>query len=151
MEDKNLEKEKLEREIQRSLSVVKMKEAHKQIEDIEKLRKQLSIKSIYERISSCLQTSSEVNRTMMNVEKQDSKMLQLSISEEVKKILNTIIATYESICFDLQRTLDIKKEDFDKLFPKMEFNFSTFSLVISNLLALCIRLEDMKKYCLRLL
>jgi hypothetical protein len=46
-EDKHLEeKEKLESEIARSLSVVKMKEVHKQIEDIEKLRKQASIKSI---------------------------------------------------------------------------------------------------------
>lgn len=41
MENKNKEKEKLDAEISRSLSVVKMKEAHKQIVDVEKLRKKL--------------------------------------------------------------------------------------------------------------
>ena len=40
------EQKKLEAEIARSLSVVKMKEAHKQIEDIERSRKKAAIQSI---------------------------------------------------------------------------------------------------------
>jgi len=60
-EDKHLkEREKLEAEISRSLSVAKIKEAYKQIEDIEKLRKQASIKSISERISFCLLLSKTI-------------------------------------------------------------------------------------------
>jgi len=56
--DKPLEeKEKLEAEIERSLSVVKMKEVHKQIEEIEKLRKQATVKSICERILHCVEVS----------------------------------------------------------------------------------------------
>jgi hypothetical protein len=41
VEKMNREKEELDAEIARSLSVLKMKEAHKQIEDVEKLRKNL--------------------------------------------------------------------------------------------------------------
>ena len=53
------EKEKLEAEIARSLSVVKMKEAHKQIEDIERSRKKAAFQSIIARID----LSSQMNES----------------------------------------------------------------------------------------
>lgn len=153
--DKHLEeKEKLEAEISRSLSVVKMKEVHKQIEDIEKLRKQASIKSIYERISFCIEMSKTLTRILIEIRKNFPILKfdwKLTDSDSTKKYLDNIIAIYKSICFDLQRTIDIKKEDFDRLFPKIEFNFSTYESIIPNLNCLNMQLMDMQNYCLRLL
>jgi hypothetical protein len=153
-EDKHLEeKEKLDTEISRSLSVVKMKEAHKQIEDIEKLRKQASIKSIYQRISFCLVMSKAMTNAMLEIGKKFPTLkLDWTIdTDSTKKYLDSIMAIYESICLDLQRTIDIKKEDFDRLFPKIEFDFSTYKAIIPNISCLNMRLIDMENYCLRLL
>lgn len=152
--DKHLEeKEKLDTEISRSLSVVKMKEAHRQIEDIEKLRKQASIKSVYQRISFCLEMSKALTNAILDTKKRfpNLELDWTTDTESTKKYLDTIMATYESICLDLQRTIDIKKEDFDRLFPRIEFNFSTYESIIPNLGCLSMRLIDMQNYCLRLL
>lgn len=149
--DKHLkEREKLEAEISRSLSVVKMKEAHKQIEDIEKLRRQASIKSVCERISLCI----EINRAMIDAfQKEHPKATNMKIKDSgfVSKYLDKVIAIYGSIYFDLQKTINIKEEEFNRLFPKTEYNFDTYESVKINLLCLNIQLMDMKKYCLRLL
>ena len=58
--DRLKETEKLEAEIKRSLSVVGVKEAHKKIEDIEKLRKKSAILSIIERIDTFLSNNESV-------------------------------------------------------------------------------------------
>ena len=153
-EDKHLEeKEKLEAEITRSLSVAKIKEAHKQIEDIEKLRKQASIKSICERILSCMKISKSIVNAMEKERKKQNVDLGLGIEENgpLSKVLNTINKIYESMYFDFQKTTDIKKEDFDKLFPKIDLAFTTYESVVINLTCLNITLTDMKNYCLRLL
>jgi len=158
-EDKHLEeKEKLETEISRSLSVVKMKETHKQIEDIEKLRKQASIKSICERISYCIKISRFLAKAVGKAEeKVEDRKLDLELTLKIKedgftiKILNTIIKIYESIYFDFQKAIDVKKEDFDRLFPKVELNFTTYASITTNLICLDMGLTDMKNYCLRLL
>ena len=155
-EDKHLEeKEKLEAEIGRSLSVVKIKEVHKQIEDIEKLRKQASIKSICERITFCLEISKALAVELVEIGKdkhyEKSFGLKLIDSDSTKRFLDSIKAMYESILFDLQKTIDVKKEDFDRLFPKIEFNFSTYESIAPNMNCLDIQLIDMRNYCLRLL
>jgi len=155
-EDKHLEeKEKLEAEISRSLSVVKIKEAHKQIEDIEKLRKQAAIKSINERILFCLERSHTIVGTLLETskDKQYEKSFgsKLGDGDSAKRYSDSIKAMYESIHFDLQKTIDIKKEDFDRLFPKMELNFSTYESIVPILNCLNMQLEDMRNYCLRLL
>jgi hypothetical protein len=154
-EDKHLEeKEKLEAEISRSLSVVKMKEAHKQIEDIEKSRKQASIKSICERIAFCLEMSNAVVNPLVEIRDKNPNQRfnwEIKDSDSIKKYLDTIMAMYESIYLDLQKTIDIKKEDFSRLFSKMKFNFTTYKPIITDLTCLNIQLADMKNYCLRLL
>jgi len=155
-EDKHLEeKEKLEAEISRSLSVVKVKEAHKQIEDIEKSRKQASIKSICERITFCLGISTALVHELVEIgkDKQYEKSfgLKLADSDYTERFLDSIKAMYESILFDLQKTIDIKKEDFDRLFPKIEFNFSTYRSIAPKMNCLSMQLIDMRNYCLRLL
>lgn len=154
-EDKHLEKrEKLEAEIERSLTVVKVKEAHKQIEDIEKLRKQASIRSISERVSFCTGLSKGFVDSITEIMKEDPSLKldwKLKDNGFSRKMVNTIMAMYESIRFDLQRTIDIKKEDFDRLFPKTEYDFATYGLIAPNLLCLNMQLTDMKNYCKRLL
>ncbi len=77
--------------------------------------------------------------------------MKLTDSDSTKKYLNGIKAIYESIRFDLQKTIDFKKEDFEKLFPEMELDFSTYESIVSNLLCLMMQLKDMWHYCLRLL
>lgn len=44
------EKEKVDAETQRSLAVARMKEAHKAIEDIEKIRKRSAVRSVCQRM-----------------------------------------------------------------------------------------------------
>jgi len=158
-EDKHLEeKEKLEAEISRSLSVVKMKEVHKQIEDIEKLRKQATIKSICKRISYCTKISEFLVKAVKKAEEkvEDQKLnfeltLKIKVDGFTSEILKSITKIYESIYFDFQKTLDIKKEDLDRLFPKVELDFTTYESIVPNLISLCMQLSDMKNYCLRLL
>jgi len=156
-EDKHLEeKDKIETEIIRSLSVAKMKEAHKQIEDIEKLRKQASISSISGRVSFCIGMIKGLMDGIAKAKRGNPNQkfdLKIGVSDSTKKMLNTIMAMYESICFDLQRTIDIKKEDFDRLFPKIkiESSFTTYSSIVPDLICLRMQLIDMNYYCLRLL
>jgi len=151
--DKHLEeKEKLDAEITRSLSVVKMKEAHKQIEDIEKLRKQAAIRSICKRIASYLEINNVLVSRLLNLKKEHHKQqLNWELTDDIRKYLNLIMERYESICFDLRRAIDIKKEDFDRLFPKVKFDFSTYESVILILNCLNMQLIDMQNYCSRLL
>jgi hypothetical protein len=153
-EDKRLEeKEKLEAEIARSLAVVKVKETHKQIEDIEKLRKQAAIKSIVERLSLNIETCNQLSINFARLSKDYADVFASRISDDTatRKYLQNIMQTYESIRFDLQKSLDIKPEDFDKLFPKAEMNISTYELVGSTVDCLSKQLADMKAYCTRLL
>ena len=154
-EDKHLEeKEKLEAEIARSLSVVKVKEVHKQIEDVEKLRKQASIKSISERILSLIEICNGLSIGTVEAKKENPHItsdMKIEGNDGAGKMLLTAKTLYDSICFDLQRTIDVKKEDFDRLFPKIELDFTTYGSVAPSLVCLKIQLIDMKNYCLRLL
>jgi hypothetical protein len=153
--DKRLEeKEKLDAEIARSLSVVKMKEAHKQIEDFEKLRKQSSIKSISKRILFSYDMIHALTSAIQDIAKQDpASDLNSPLPDKgvVKIYLTNIVRTYDSIRFDLQRNADISKEDFERLFPRVNTEFTTFSLVNPLLQCLSMQMVDIDNYCLRLL
>jgi len=151
--DKHLkEKEKLEGEISRSLSVAKMKAAHKQIEEIEKSRKRSVILSITERL--------DVNITLLRsvVEELDSKRNEIPKNWLNKKLfintpleLNYIVSTYEAIYLDFQKSTGTKPEDLNKLFPKIVMDFSTFTRIISTIACIGAQMMDIKAYCLRLL
>jgi len=150
--NRHLEKEKLEAEIARSLSVVKMKEAHKQIEDIEKLRKQASIRSISERVSLCHGTCTGFANAVIEAKKADPSLrsdVKIEDDAHSRRFINSVMTLYESIRFDLQKTLDIKKEDFEKLFPEIILDSSTYDSTTTDLACLNIQLADMKAYCLR--
>jgi len=127
--DKRLEeKEKLDAEIARSLSVIKMKEAHKKIEEVEKLRKRAAILSIDDRLSLNIEMSTKIIEAIREVEEEDKKKkldFETPVGSHVRNFLNHVMVTYESIRFDFQKSINAKKEDFDRLFPKIEANFST--------------------------
>src|SRR4030067_1345148 len=146
--DKRLEeKDKLDPEIARSLSVAKMKQVHKQIEDIEKLRKQSAIRSICERIGFCHEMSKVITDSIDGM-KQESPNLKLDVQlpdgAPMKKYLDNIVVMYDSIRFDFQRNADINQEAFDKLFPRIEPNFNVFASVAPNLRCMIMQLVDMK-------
>lgn len=145
--------EKLQAEIERSLHVVKMKEAHKQIEEIEKLRKQASITSICKRIKHYDSLLSAVYKTSLEFKKEHPDFFESKITENssVKLFLDQYIKMYKSIRFDLQRTINIKKEDFDRLFPEIKFDFTTYDSILTVLISVRIQTTDMLNYCLRLL
>jgi len=149
--DKNLEIEKLATELKRSLSVIEVKEAHKRIEDIEKSRKQSAIISIIQRIDSA---SSFVKGSMAGVTKAKKEYpelvnVQLPASVTRDQMISNITQRFDSIRFDFQKNLDIKEEDFGKLFHKPTLSFSTANELEESLLFICYQLEDMKAYCKR--
>ena len=147
------EKEKLDAEIARSLSVIKMKEAHKKIEEVEKLRKRAAIQSINDRLSLNIRISKQIVAVVQKVKKEYKGMfdLEMPVSSDIRKYLNHVMVTYESIRFDFQTSIDVKKEDFDRLFPKIEANFSTYNSIVATLICLNGQMLDMKAYCSRLL
>ena len=69
------EKEKLDAEVARSLSVVKVKEAHKQIEEVEKLRKKSAITSIIERLNFNIGFCKTIASTLSEIKKENPKAI----------------------------------------------------------------------------
>lgn len=155
-EKENLEAEikRLEAELKRSLSVARMKEAHKQIEEIEKSRKRTAILSIVERLNLNIQVYQGIMAALTSQEKKISEhLLQKKLPDDFSSSLqlNHIVKTYESIYFDLRRNIDVKQEDFDKLFPKVIKDFSTVRNIMVTINCIFAQMIDMRAYCLRLL
>jgi hypothetical protein len=87
--DKRLEeKEKWDAEVARSLSVVELKKAHKQIEDVERLRKRDNILSIKDRIMSFKKYCVNIIKTIEDMKK---KLPKGSADFEVGKQTRTYI------------------------------------------------------------
>jgi hypothetical protein len=151
--DKRLEeKEKLEAEIERSLSVVNMKKAHMKIEKIEKTRKKSSILSIIERIDNNINDSETwIEATAKLISSKTYNLGSLKLGDSPSMVANNIMKTYESIREDLQRNINCKSEDFDKLFPKPIINFEIYTSASTSLSCLSSLMHDMKIYCKRLL
>jgi hypothetical protein len=147
------EKEKLEAEFEKTISIVKVKKAHKSIEDIEKLRKSPNIKPIIDRIDNNLEVINQINNTFTNLKKDDPKMnLNFKLDKDylLQNLLNFLISTFESIQFDLEKICDINKQNFEKLFPNISMNFDSYFSTNLNLLCFKRELLDMKAYCIRL-
>jgi hypothetical protein len=148
------EKERLDAEVARSLAVVEMKKAHKRIEDVEKLRKKSAIKSIIERINYNLKVSEAIMGVLTIARrKQPTKLskLELTNGTATKKYIDLLMLNFEAIRFDLKKNVDLKEQDFDKLFPTIELKFDTYDSAISNLNCLNSQMINMATYCSRLL
>ncbi|MGD0451025.1 MAG: hypothetical protein ABSA79_08250 [Candidatus Bathyarchaeia archaeon] len=152
--DKRLEeKEKLEAEIERSMSVVRMKQAHMEIEQAEKARKKPAIISIIDRIDTHCGLIYGVYQSLTELKKTSPNLFQVKVYEGLNDItgMSTLVKTFESIRYDLQRNIDIKDEDFDKLFPKLTLKFETGDNALTSMICLNVQMMDMKNYCKRLL
>ena len=118
---------------------------------MKKLRKRAAILSIIDRLSLNVETSESIVEAIQEFQKDvNADFWEMPIRGNVRKYINHVVVTYESIRFDFQTSIDIKKEDFDRLFPKIEYNFSTFSSINSNLICLNSQMLDMMAYCRRL-
>ena len=151
--DKRLEqKERNEAETARSLSVVEMKEAHKQIEEIDKARKKPSILSIIERLENNEESTLNMIKTLQDTHKRyPEEYLLVKPHPLSDSHFNSLFQIYESIRFDLQKTIDMKSEDFERIFPKLKFSTESFIIVANHLAFMIRQMKDMKAYCKRLL
>jgi hypothetical protein len=139
------EKEKLLAETERSIAAARMKEAHKLIEDTEKSRKRSAVLSLRSRL---------LNLADLILKYADSLLqgaADMAVSESMCDYVKNFEKRYESVLYDLQKTLEIKSEDFEKLFPKLEINMKCIDTLTSSLISVAGELIDMKVYTERML
>jgi hypothetical protein len=145
-EDRIEEKEKQEAELERSLAVAKVKASHKQIEEIERLRKRPIARSICSRIRSFLLI---IQPTMNALSEPDFRNLPLT--GDGASATDNIEETYNSIRHDFQKNLDIGEEGMAKMFPVIKFRRDSLRHVSNDLAAIATQLSQMYSYCERLL
>jgi ribosomal protein S20 len=140
------ERKKVVAETQRSYAVAEMKKAHKLIEDTEKSRKLPAIRSICQRIDA--HAALLVQRAPMfgNNPFGGNPVL----AENIKHEIRTNGRIYESIRYDFQKTLDVKEEDMEKLFPRIEIKMETGYWVTTCYITMIQQLRQMRAYCERM-
>ena len=144
--EKRLEqKEKIDAETQRSFAVAKMKEAHKAIEDIEKIRKRSILRSVCQRIEDSI-----VDLSLCIPELMKSPFGPHPVfDEDLEKIILFHGQIYESIRYDFQKTLDINDPDMEKLFPKIKM-IKKYGYSIAQCFGnMMLQLRQMRIYCER--
>jgi hypothetical protein len=145
--DKRLEeKEKLDAEAQRSYAVAEMKKAHKLIEETEKSRKRPSIQSVCLRIDVVIKDFSVLVQMYGK-----TPFAGNDIVDSIKRIIQGYAQVYESICYDFQKTMEIKDEDMAKLFPRIEIDMKNGYSVSGCLFNIVAQLKHMRIYCERML
>jgi hypothetical protein len=143
------EKEKVENEIQRSLAVARMKQAHKQIEDIEKSRKRSAITSLCNRIVFQSREIFGYVQTHFDIMKKNPDFYVASLEKEDENTILNMVKAYESIRYDMQKTIEATEVDFNKLFPEIKVELGTIGLTDNGLLDVFLQLMDMRIYCER--
>jgi len=139
------EKEKLMAETDRSIAVAMAKQAHKLIEDTEKSRKRSSVLSICKRVEDLTMFAETVANTLFEF----SGVFKLTWDSATGIYIRSLLKRYESVRFDLKKTIEIKDEDFERLFPKIEVNLESFGKAASSIDDISFQLSDMKVYCER--
>jgi hypothetical protein len=140
------ETEKLEAELERSVVVAKVKEAHKQIEDIEKSRKRAVAHSICKRISLFLDNIKALSNALAN-----PKYSKLNLSQGIILSMKEFEQTYASIIYDFQKNLDIGQEAMTKMFPTIKIRKDTVRNARIDLMNLRHQLNQIDAYCQRVL
>jgi hypothetical protein len=141
------EKERVEADAERSYAVAKMKKAHKLIEDVEKLRKHSALQSICERVDNHIQNVMSLGGVMHKSEDETPPTQGTVFGEAIE----SIIRIYNSIRYDIQKTLEMKDEDLERLFPKLQIKTTSDHLAVVGLLNMSDQLLDMRIYCERML
>lgn len=141
------EKEKWDAEAARSVAVARVKEAHKLIEDTEKSRKRSTIFSIGERLTrhSKLMISYVVSWLDLK-----SKNVDFELTSANGVYIKDLVKTYESIRYDFQKAMEMKDEELEKLFPKLETEFGEFMITITRLISIIDQMIDMHIYFSRM-
>jgi hypothetical protein len=142
------EKEKLLAETERSIAAARMKEAHKLIEDTEKLRKRSAVLSLRSRL---LNLGDLISKYAGSLLQKGAGFFDMTPWESMCDYVKNFEKRYESVRYDLQKTLEIKSEDFEKLFPKLEVNMKCIDTLTSSLVSVAGQLVDMVIYCDRML
>lgn len=156
VKDKNKrieEKEKIDAEIERSLSVVKMKEVHKQIEEIVKSRKKDVILSVIKRIDIASAVNSSVLDELAKVKKEfPERLWSMKLSDkESSDAFNHLVNIFESIRFDFKQNVKIGDEDFKKIFPMPILRYASMEDHVFSISCMSVQMIDMKAYCMRLI
>jgi len=68
-------------------------------------------------------------------------------SSMLKTVIMNLAKTYESIRNDVEKIVDAKGVDFEKMFPKLDVNFETYYTIAISMLNLIYQLQYMKIYC----
>jgi hypothetical protein len=146
--DKRLEEaEKTNAEVTRSLQVVEMKKAHKLIEDVEKERKRPPIQSVCGRLISHTRWLIILSKSIT----ENAKEGKVFNPQAYLSTVENITQTYESIRYDYKKTLELKDEDFEHLFPKIDVKLYSDTEFITSLENIAEQEIHMKIYCNRFL
>lgn len=124
-----------------------MKKAHKLIEETEKSRKRPALESVCHRIDISV---NDISRYVSMLVEKPFAEKEIS-SDNVKQNIHFLFKTYESVRYDLQKTMDIKEDDMNKLFPKVEFTLTDGYSTSASLLNVHRQLRHMRLYCERML
>lgn len=141
------EKEKWEVEAARSIAVARVKEAHKLIEDAEKNRKRSTIFSINDRLLTHTKLVIGLNSVLS---KSKSKFADYEITPAQRVYIKDLVKIYESIRYDLQKAMEMKDEELEKLFPKLEVDFGEFIVTLVGLQSIVNQMIDMSLYSKRM-
>jgi len=148
-EEKRIEEaQKWQAEAERSLAVAKAKEAHKLIEDTEKSRKRSAINSINSRM---LKHGDRIVFIAGKLVELRSRSPDYKIASYFRSNIEDIMKVYESIRYDLMKTLEIKEEELEKLFPRISLDFGDVLETVSKLHCIVYQMHDMMSYCDRIL
>jgi hypothetical protein len=141
------QKEKWDAETERSLAVYKFKEAHKMIEEMEKQRKRSALSSICRRIDVA---SDDFLQEAKFLDEEENYLKQLT-EDSIQIFLANEEQVYKSIRFDFQKTLEIKGEDMQKLFPEIEVRKGISLYAGMSFLGIITQFTHMKAYWERML
>lgn len=144
-EARRKEARKLRAEAERSYEVVRAKLAHGAIEEVERLRKGASIRSLHERII--------IHAKLMGI---NIKSLGTSfqkkypfIPEEMENVREQM-RTYESIRTDFKEVMGLSDERLKRLFPKISSYFETRLQAITVFINMLSQEAQMEAYSLRM-
>ena len=146
--EKRLEEaKKWQAETERSLAVLKAKEAHKLIEEIEKGRKRSAIFSVCDRLLQHAALTNGYARILLD---RKSKHENYEIESPDRIYIEDLMRTYESIRYDFQKNMEIRDEEIEKLFPKLSPDFTEFMATFNKLQSAVDQMIDMVIYCKRI-
>jgi len=144
-DERRKEAEKQRAEAERSLEVVRVKLVHGLIENIERLRKESSIRSLRERILFHSKIVTAVNERLQILGEKE-----LSFPEEMESVREQM-RTYESIRNDFKEIMGLSDEKLESLFPKINSYFETRVQAMLILNSMMAQEGQMVAYSLRIM